>query len=180
MGPAPWHWRAVLLRMTGVTLDAIAADVGKTKRSVERVVNGAWGREQRREVGARAAEQGVAEGVDPVVKFQAAGGRMAEIMLTAAEDERAPLKKAIIAEKNLALGGWVAVQKSLTLTVEARIRDREALPDDVLEAFATGGAVPDALKALVHADASGTLRADDATVAVDDRDGPGPERKDDR
>jgi hypothetical protein len=74
---------------------------------------------------------------------------MADIMLQAAEDEAQPLKKALIAEKNLALGGWVAVQKSMTLTVEATIRDRDAVPDDVLEAFANGGALPDALKPLL-------------------------------
>jgi hypothetical protein len=139
----------VALRASGVPMAAIALACGKSEARVKAVLASGWGRTQRRELGARVAEQRMAEAVDPIVKFQAKGARMADIMLQAAEDEHQPLKKALIAEKNLALGGWVAVQKSMTFTVEATIRDRNAVPDDVLEAFANGGALPDALKPLL-------------------------------
>jgi hypothetical protein len=147
--PKAWWWQAVALRASGVPMAAIALACGKSESRLKAVLASGWGRTQRRELAARVAEQRLAEAVDPIVKFQAKGARMADIMLQAAEDEAQPLKKALIAEKNLALGGWVAVQKSMTLTVEATIRDRDAVPDDVLEAFANGGALPDALKPLL-------------------------------
>jgi plasmid stabilization system protein ParE len=144
-----WHWKALALHTAKVSMRDIAVQVGKAEPSVAKVLYGAWGKEQRREIQARAYEERMAEAVDPAVKFQAAGSEMADIMLTAARDETQPLKRALIAEKNLALGGWVAVSKSVTLNVEARIRDQAALPDHVLEAFANGGAIPEALRPLL-------------------------------
>lgn len=152
--PAPvrkpdWHWKALALHAAKVSTKDIAAQVGKAEPSVAKVLYGAWGKEQRREIQARAAEAALQAAVDPVVKFQAVGAEMADIMIQAAKDESQPLKKALIAEKNLALGGWVAIQKSMSLNVEARVRDREAVPDHVLEAFANGGAIPETLKPLL-------------------------------
>lgn len=152
--PAPrkrpdWHWHALALHSKDLTREQIAAQVGKALHTVDKVLYSPWGKEQRREIAARVSEATLKEAVDPIVKFQAKGARMADIMLQAAEDETQPLKKALIAEKNLALGGWVAIQKSMSLSVEAKIRDREALPDHLLEAFANGGEIPDQLKGLL-------------------------------
>ena len=154
-----WHWKALALHAAKVPRADIQAEVGKSERSVERVLYGAWGREQRREIEARAYEARMAEAIDPVVKFQAAGPRMADIMLQAAQDESQPLKRAIIAEKNLALGGWVPITKSVHLDLSAKIRDRDALPDHLLEAFANGGEIPESLRPLLagqpeHAESS--------------------------
>ena len=91
-----WHWKALALHAAKVPRADIQAEVGKSERSVERVLYGAWGREQRREIEARAYEARMAEAIDPVVKFQAAGPRMADIMLQAAQDESQPLKRAIM------------------------------------------------------------------------------------
>ncbi len=144
-----WHWQALALYARGVPMAQVALECGKARHTCEKVLYSAWGKEQRRELVTRVNALRMQEAVDPLVKFQAAGSEMADIMLQAAKDEQKPLKKALIAEKNLALGGWVAVTKSMTLNVEARIRDREAIPDHLLEAFANGGEMPDALRPLL-------------------------------
>lgn len=149
VAPKDWWWKALALHAAKVPVREIAVQVGRSEDRVGKVLYGAWGQEQRREIEARAYEARMAEVVDPVVKFQSAGSEMADIMLRAAREETAPFKRAVIAEKNLALGGWVAVQKSLSVSVEAKVRDREAVPDHVLEAFANGGEVPPALRGLL-------------------------------
>jgi hypothetical protein len=57
--------------------------------------------------------------------------------------------------------GYKPVERSVHVSVEAKIRNREALPDDVLLAFANGGAIPDGLKGLIALPAPEEAAADD-------------------
>lgn len=149
-----WHWKALALWARRVPIKDIVAEVGKAHVTVERALYSAWGREQRREIEARAAEVALASAVDPVVKAQAAAPRAMDRLIGAVEDaEKIP--DVVLASKTvLDYAGYKPVERSMHVSVEAKIRNREMLPDDVLLAFANGGAIPDGLKGLIAGPAS--------------------------
>ena len=141
-----WHWEVVALWAQGVTYAEMAARMGKSRASIEGVMKLPWVREEKRRIAAAREVEGRRLLVNPVEKFQEAGTRMADIMLAAAEDAEKPMERALIAEKNLALGGWTPVQRSVHLDLTARLRDRRAVTDEELLAFVNGGEVPAALQ----------------------------------
>lgn len=151
-GPKPrpdWHWKALALWARKVPLKDIVKDVGKAQVTVERALYSSWGREQRREIEARASESALAACVDPIVKAQAAAPRAMDRLIGAVEDAE-KIQDVVLASKTvLDYAGYKPVERSLHVSVEAKIRNREALPDDVLLAFANGGAIPDGLKGLI-------------------------------
>jgi hypothetical protein len=146
---ADWHWQALALWSKGDNAAAIAELVGKHPKTVEAVLYSAWGKEQRREIESMAAQRGRLAAVDPIVKAQAAAPRMMDRMIEACETAEKPLDIATIADKVLAHAGYVPVAKSVHLNLEGRIRDRAAISDEMLMAFANGGEIPDALKGLL-------------------------------
>ncbi len=141
-----WHWQAIALWSGGATYAAIAEACGKAEPTVKKVMVTPWAREQRRLVLATAARENQKVVLDPSEMFRAKGPRMAEIMVQAAEDEDQPLKKAMIAEKALALGGWTPVQRSVHLDLRAKLRDRNTVSDEELVAYLNGGPRPAALE----------------------------------
>lgn len=148
----PWYWRCLAEWASGRTYAEIGAACGKSETVVHRALCTPWMREERRKIRARQEAEGRALAQSPVEKFQAAGPRMADILLGAAEEAAKPMERAVIAEKALALGGWTPVQRSVHLDLTAKLRDRRVVSDEELLAFVNGGEVPEALAGAVGED----------------------------
>lgn len=154
------RWQiACQLELVGHKLPQIAKIVGRSEARLDRVLRSAWAEDYKTTILPEIRTRILQNTTDAATQFMLAAPRMATVMITAAEDEPSPFRKALIAEKNLALAGVKPPPDTADDEGDPRRKAVKGLTDAELVGFLERDEVPDSVRAAFAIDV--TPPADD-------------------